>query len=91
MKNNLFTIILIIVLMGAFVAIGYFIFSSQNPSKLVSSVTGSINQKPSPTPTPTPIIYNFNSSTDLKSELDSINPEILDTDFADLKKITSNL
>ena len=39
--------------------------------------------KPSPTPSPSPKIktYKFDSTTDLKKELDSINPQILDSDF----------
>lgn len=35
-----------------------------------------------PVPTPnTPKTFRFDSSTDLKKELDSINPQILDSDF----------
>lgn len=36
---------------------------------------------PSPSSTPTPKNYNFDSSTDLRKELDSINPQVLDSDF----------
>lgn len=31
--------------------------------------------------TPTPKTYNFDSTTDLKKELDSIDPQVLDSDF----------
>lgn len=41
-----------------------------------------------PTPTPKPAVvsnapktFNFDSSTDLKLELDKVNPQILDSDF----------
>lgn len=34
-----------------------------------------------PSATPTPKTYKFDSTTDLKKELDSINPQVLDSDF----------
>ena len=49
-----------------------------------------IFSKPKPTPSPSPKIsraslrvktFKFDSSTDLKKELDSVNPQILDSDF----------
>jgi len=36
---------------------------------------------PSPTPSPKPKTFKFDSSTDLKAELETINPEVLDSDF----------
>lgn len=39
---------------------------------------------PSPTPAPTsntPKTFQFDSSTDLKGELEKINPQVLDSDF----------
>lgn len=42
--------------------------------KLVSSST------PVPTPS-TPKTFQFDSSTDLKMELEKVNPEVLDSDF----------
>lgn len=37
---------------------------------------------PTPAPTPNaPKTFNFDSSTDLKAELDKVNPQILDSDF----------
>ncbi len=42
-------------------------------------------RKPAPTETPSNIVapktFKFDSSTDLKKELESINPEILENDF----------
>ena len=35
----------------------------------------------SPTPSPKPKTFKFDSSTDLKAELETINPEVLDSDF----------
>lgn len=42
-----------------------------------------LNSQISSTPIPTPTIkqFKFDSATDLKKELDSINPEVLDSDF----------
>lgn len=91
MKNSLLTIILIIILLGIFILAGIFIFSDKTSDKLISSVASSVTQQPTPTPTPTPIIYNFNESTDLKKELETINPQVLDSDFDSLKNITKNL
>ena len=44
------------------------------------------HQQPTPisTPVPTPNApktFNFNSSTDLKAELEKVNPQVLDSDF----------
>lgn len=44
------------------------------------------NQQPSPSPMPistpsTPKTFKFDNSTDLKMELEKINPQVLDTDF----------
>ncbi len=35
----------------------------------------------SPSPSPTPEGFKFDSSTDLKKELDQVNPQVLDSDF----------
>ena len=36
---------------------------------------------PSPIPNPKPKTFQFDSATDLKQELDSVNPQVLDSDF----------
>lgn len=46
-------------------------------------------QEPSPTPSATPAApvtpktFQFDSSTDLKAELEKVNPQILDSDFVE--------
>lgn len=49
---------------------------------LVQIIAGKFT-KPSPSPSPRLKTYHFDSTTDLKKELDSINPQILDSDFAE--------
>ncbi len=48
-------------------------------------------QSPTPIPTPTPQTFKFDSSTDLKLELDSINPEVKEADFNDLIRFLETL
>lgn len=85
-------------LIGIFIVLGNFIFSKTNPQKLISPDEKAISQKitgqkiiPSPTLTPTPIESYFNKSTNLQKELDTINPAVLDSDFDNLKQITTSL
>ena len=58
--------------------------SKQDNSLAIPQVFQSTTQ-PTPAPTPDPInapkTFKFDKSTDLKKELDSINPEVLDSDF----------
>ena len=47
-----------------------------------------ISQQPSPTPAPSPTpnapkTFQFDSSTDLKMELEKVNPQVLDSDFVE--------
>lgn len=56
-----------------FITFIIFIFRSNTPS--------SPNPIPTPTPGPRPKTFIFDSSTDLKKELESINPQVLDSDF----------
>lgn len=53
---------------------------SPNPSQPTSTPESSPTTIPSATPN-IPKTYNFDSSTDLKKELESINPQVLDSDF----------
>ncbi len=74
-----------IVLIIIVVAIVIFFTQRQGVGKLVSpnlSQTSkqTIEEVPNATPN-APKSYNFDSSSDLKKELDSINPQILDSDF----------
>lgn len=52
-------------------------------SRFVQQIT---SQQPSPSPVPiptpsTPKTFQFDSSTDLKMELQKVNPQVLDSDF----------
>lgn len=73
--------------------IGNLIFNKNKVTETAKKITVSPNvtNQTTPTPTPTPIDYHFNKSTDLKSELDSINPEVLDSDFSNLKSTINQL
>lgn len=68
------------------VGVGWFLLSRNRENKIVSPV-GLIPSSSKSTPTPTsappnaPKTFKFDSSTDLKQELDSINPQVLDSDF----------
>lgn len=80
-KPSILTIILIL-LLGAIILIF-------TPSRWKSNLISPMGQKPqvmtvSPTPMPTPNqpkTFKFDRSTDLKAELDKINPQVLDSDF----------
>lgn len=87
MKSSYIIIVVVVLILGTF-----FLASVTLPmwnSTLVSPLTKVFKPKvvivpgPSATfsPSPKPKTFQFNSSTDLKSELDSIDPEILDSDF----------
>lgn len=73
-----------VILVAVFVAISLLPHRKWEAS-LVSPFSGIMQtwSKPSPTPilSPTPKTFQFDSSTDLKQELDSINPQVLDEDF----------
>lgn len=59
---------------------------SNKDGRLVGPTFQTTNQQPSSSPMPistpsTPKTFKFDSSTDLKMELEKINPQVLDTDF----------
>lgn len=87
MKNKVI-VLLLVVLVGLVI---YFLINKNNSDTLVSP--GGLLYKVTPTPpsTPTPIEYHFDSSTNLKQELNSINPKVETTDFDNLKKIINQL
>ncbi len=69
----------IILITGVIILVMIWLLSGKKDGNLVG---------PTPTPAPTPIptpnapkTFQFDSSTDLKVELDKVNPQILDTDF----------
>jgi len=46
-----------------------------------SELKSQISQQASPAPPQAPKSFQFDYSTDLKEELDKVNPEVLDSDF----------
>ena len=62
-------------------------FKSSNDEKFASPIAKVFNIKgvsvSSPVPSPSPKLktFQFDASTDLKLELDSVNPEVMDSDF----------
>jgi hypothetical protein len=85
MRKSLIIVILLFVGLGfIFWALG----GVKNKSGLVSpGLIGKLKNSPppagGPSPSPSPNIstYQFDSSTDLEKELDSVNPKVLDSDF----------
>ena len=66
--------------------IGYVLFimaQGGSPKELVNPNFSQMITKSTPTPTPKPTLktFQFDSSTDLKSELEKVNPKVLDSDF----------
>lgn len=47
--------------------------------------------KPEATPSPTPVEFHFDKSTNLKMELEEVNPQVKDSDFQDLEKLIPSL
>lgn len=84
MKNNkIVIIVLILILLTVFFAIVKY---AVNENSLISPALQVVSgQKAVPSEAPSIIVapktYIFDSSTDLKKELDSINPQVLDSDF----------
>lgn len=89
-KKSIFLILLLILVIGG---VGFFAISKKAlpliSPRINSSGGGDIKQtvKPDPLPAAQTPSYNppkevrYGSSTDLKQELDSINPQVLDSDF----------
>lgn len=71
MKKIIGLIIFIII-----ITVIIFMFRSNPKPDLVTP-----SSVPVSTPAPTPKQYQFDASTDLKQELESINPLVLDSDF----------
>lgn len=41
-------------------------------------------------PTAAPVVYKFDKSTDLRSELEKVNPEVAKSDFTDLQSVINS-
>lgn len=76
--NKKILISITIIILIIFITI---IFRSQEKSvkNLVNPGVATIES--TPTLSPTPKTFKFDSSTDLEKELESINPQVLDSDF----------
>lgn len=79
-KPTLFIIAAVLIIIFAVILVS----TNKKDAKWESPFSG-ITQRTSPTqtpiPSPTPKTFNFDSSTDLKQELETINPQVLDSDF----------
>lgn len=90
MNKIIFITIIIIILTGG----AFFLFKSgfgkrealSNPTPQVESV---VKVGISPTPTLTPIPAKLDYKMDLKKELESVNPQVLDSDFENLNNLIS--
>lgn len=86
-KTYLLTGIISIILIISLILVVKFILKPRGwKAKLTTPMGSSFNQTtpvPSSTllPVSTPQTFKFDGSTDLKKELDSINPQVLDSDF----------
>lgn len=82
-KKIIFPILFLIILMGIF--LGFKTSNNLNSPGFTKIFTKTAISKPTPEPTPAtpvaPTTFQFSQTTDLKSELDKVNPEVLDSDF----------
>lgn len=80
MKNKLIIIIVI-----AIISIIFIIVSQKGDNTLIIPGFTREQKIESPQPTPAPPVapkeFKFDRSTDLKMELEKVNPEVLDSDF----------
>lgn len=86
MKRTIFLLVIITLILGGLTLRG------SNSQGLTSPGSDQvISTQPSLTiPSPSPA-YQFNSQTNLKSELETINPEVDDPTIDQLKQVISNL
>lgn len=82
-----YIIIIVVILTGIFLVTPVFPHSMWEGSLVSPLVRVFTKAVPPPVPSPgvtsrpKPKTFKFNSGTDLKSELDSVNPQVLDSDF----------
>lgn len=75
-------IIIIVILLG--VGLGFILRNTFGNKELVNpSSENRVSSNASPLPTP-PVEIKFGQNTNLKTELELVNPEILDSDFDQL-------
>ncbi len=62
--------------------IGLLILNDQKPMGLVGPTLSQVKIETSPSPSPSVLPkFQFNSQTDLKAELEKVNPQVSDEDF----------
>lgn len=86
MKNK---ILILIFILGVFFISAILIFLNKDQTQtLISPSLKAIlpiraTSTPTLKPTPTPIEFHFDKTTDLKSELEKVSPQVLDSDFSE--------
>lgn len=76
----------------AFILVGLVVIQMNNSSKkITSSLKSSSNQIINSTPTPTPVKIIYNKTTDLKKELETVNPRVEESDFTELANFSNSL
>ncbi len=85
MKSNKTFLIIVLIILA--VIVGFFVVSRRDSlvspmPKQVGISAGAQQSSPLPIQSPkTPKVIKYDSSTDLQKELDSIDPQVLDSDF----------
>ena len=76
------TLLLIAILAVVIILVIFVLPLGKQGTSLISpSFKKIVTESPTPIPSPTPRQFQFDQSTDLNEELDSINPQVLDSDF----------
>ncbi len=89
-KITIITVIIIIII----IFLGAKVMTPRGwQTKLVSPGFLGLGKQQIPTPSPTPSIkqFKFDSSSILDQELESVNPEVKDSDFEELKKLIEQI
>ena len=73
-------ILLTVMLLVTILTIAFFVSKSAHPIR-TALVSPSSSVLSAPVPSASPKTFEFDSSTDLKAELENINPQVLDSDF----------
>lgn len=92
MKTTIWLIVILIALGG----LGYWYFNKGNNEIISPKIGSEISDKKTESSDPqagqkVPKEFKFEASTDLKEELENVNPEVLDSDFTQLKTLIKDL
>ncbi len=83
MRSRLLVVVVILGLAGGYL---YFQKGQSEPLQVKSPVASN-----EPTATPTPIQYHYDKNTNLKTELESVNPQVNSDDFTQVKSVISSI